>query len=323
MDRDQKILRMGAAALILGVLLRMAVSWAAPAFASGEALPVMLFLGTGRVVLPREPEPEQTVPPEVIPIPTRPPSLEQEPLVFTAADQELLEVHNVSGYDPAIGPLLTAPLELDLSGAEPRVLIFHTHACEGYVNTLGEPEDGNYRTRDEAHNMVAVGDLLTRLLTEGGISVLHDRTLHDYPSYNGSYNLARKTVQEYLQRYPSIRLILDLHRDAVEDSAGQQLAPLCRLEGQETARLMLVVGTGSGGLNHPDWQKNLSLALKLQVVLQRQAPELCRPLVLSPQRFNQDLAPGMLLIEVGAAGNTQEQAMAGVRQLAKGLLEFL
>ena len=152
-----------------------------------------------------------------------------------------------------------------------------------------------------------------------GIGVIHHRDLHDYPSYNGSYANARQSIEAILEDNPDIALILDLHRDAAATDYGQ-MDTSATVNGQESAQLMLVVGTDDGGLDHPHWQENLSLALKLQVQLEKLYPGLCRPLNLCAERFNGDESPGALLIEVGAAGNTRPEALLAADALADGII---
>ena len=166
--------------------------------------------------------------------------------------------------------------------------------------------------------MLSIGDRVAQILEAAGISVIHDRTLHDYPSYNGSYLDAREAMESYLAQYPSIRLVLDLHRDAAEDGDGQ-MDTSAQVNGAESAQVMLVVGTDEGGLEHPQWQDNLSLALKLGVQLERLYPGICRPISLRTERFNQDLSAGALLIEVGAAGNTHAEALTAAEALAQAI----
>ena len=149
--------------------------------------------------------------------------------------------------------------------------------------------------------------------------MIHDRALHDYPSYNGSYSDARKSIRKYLAEYPTIRLVLDLHRDAADTPSGQ-LRTLASTGAGDCAQLMLVMGSSASGLKHPDWEQNLSLALKLQAVLERNDPGITRSTVLRAQRFNQDLSPGCLLVEVGAAGNTHAEALRAADALAEGIL---
>ena len=154
-----------------------------------------------------------------------------------------------------------------------------------------------------------------------GIGVIHDTTLHDYPSYNDAYGSSRTGMKEYLERYPSIRLVLDLHRDAYEDANGNQVAQTVFSQGTRIAPLMFVVGSDYGGA-HPNWQENLALALKLQTLIDARCPGICRNINLRSQKFNQDLSPGTLLVEVGAAGNTHDEALRAAEMLAGGIIRL-
>ena len=164
--------------------------------------------------------------------------------------------------------------------------------------------------------MLSIGQLVARLLEDAGIRVVRDGQLYDYPSYNGSYVRARAAIREYLAQDPGIRLVLDLHRDAAGDGQGQ-LRTRATVDGEPAAQLMLVLGT-----NHDGYEENLSLALKLHVLLEQTHPGLMRPLQLRAQRFNQDLSPGALLVEVGAAGNTHAEAVAAAEALARALIRL-
>lgn len=240
---------------------------------------------------------------------------------FTADDGQQVEVKNSSGVKFDAGELITRPLAWDMTGDAPTVLILHTHTTESYTKAKGETykETSAFRTLDEAYNMISVGEHLAQLLEEGGVKVLHDRNLHDYPSYNGSYNHARKEMDRLLKENPSVCLVLDLHRDASAD-LNDQMRTRATVNGEDSAQLMFVIGTGSGGLKHPDWQENLALALKLHTQAERLAPGVCRKLNLRAQRFNQDLSTGALLVEVGAAGNTHNEALRAVEVLAEAIL---
>ena len=168
--------------------------------------------------------------------------------------------------------------------------------------------------------MIAVGARLANALEQAGIHVLHDKTMHDADSYNGSYAHARTSIESYLAQYPSIRLVLDIHRDSAEDAEGNQINYTVSTENGASAKLMLVMGTDAGGLEHPAWQENLSLAFKLHAQLERICSDICRPMYLRTSRFNQDLCPGALLVEVGAAGNTQQEAMLAADILSQGII---
>jgi len=327
MRGERLVLRAGTVMIVGAIVLRLLSlgGGLVQILRSPETTAVMLFLGTGRIVHPQQTEPPQ-VPDETKPEETEPPATaspalqEPEKALFSQQDAQLIELNNVSGYSVDIPALLGQPREWGLVGPEPTVLILHTHTSESYEKTEDYVEDTAYRTLDSRYNMVSVGDRLAELLSRGGIQVLHDRSLHDYPSYNGSYSHARKTLQEYLQQYPSIRLVLDLHRDAISDGQGNQKGYTINVNGVPTAQLMLVMGTNWSGLEHPNWQENLTLAVQLQAQLERICPGICRPLGLRAQRFNQDVSPGAILIEVGAAGNTRQEALASMEPLAEGLL---
>ena len=247
-------------------------------------------------------------------------------LIFGAADVKKVSMQygQDCNYRPDIAELLLQPLDWDLTIDEPTVLIIHTHATESYTESPGQNyvQTSEYRTLDTQYNMVKLGDALEKLLEEAGITVLHDRKLHDYPSYNSSYNNSRGSVEAYLQEYPSIRMVLDLHRDAVLDSDGSQYAPAVTVAGDRVARLMLVVGSDGSGMNHPKWKENLAAALKLQVLLEQQAPGITRPTFLRAQRFNHDLSNGAMIVEIGAAGNTLQEAMGAVPFLAQAIIDL-
>lgn len=246
---------------------------------------------------------------------------------FTAADAAKITLQYGAdcNYRPDVKALLLSQLDWDLSGPGPRVLILHTHGSESYTKQPGQnyAASGDYRTLDSNYNMVMLGDLLARQLETAGIEVLHDRALHDYPSYNSSYTNARQSMQDYLQQYPTIQVVLDLHRDAVLNSDGSQYAPTVTAEGQPVARLMLVVGTNASGMHHPKWKENLAAAVKLQVLLENQVPGIMRPVLLRAQRFNHDLSTGAMIVEVGAAGNTLEEAARAVEYLAQALIHLM
>ena len=167
--------------------------------------------------------------------------------------------------------------------------------------------------------MLSIGKEIARVLEAGGIRVLHDPTLHDDPNYNTAYSAARATIQRYLALYPSIQLVLDIHRDASGDD-NDQMVTSATVGGQKCAQLMLVVGTDAGGNVHPNWQENLALALKLTAVLEQENPGICRPINLRSERFNMDLTLGSLLVEVGAAGNTRQEALIAANALAQAVL---
>ena len=324
MDIHRSVLRLGAAAIVCALLFRLAGTQGLPGkildwLNRPQTAAFLIYLETGRDV--RFLASSQVFSPEFAPESSDPLWIDSpaEKLTFSEEDGETVSVYYACDLRPDLGNLISAPLEWDLTVPEPTVLILHTHATESYTkNGEDYEESSSWRTLDENYNMLSIGEALGRQLAQNGITAVHDRNLHDYPSYNGSYDHARKSIAAYLKAYPSIRLVLDLHRDAADTETGQ-LRTVANTEEGQIAQLMLVMGTNEAGLTHPDWEENLSLALKLHAQLEKQCPGIMRPLILRAQRFNQDMSPGALLIEVGAAGNTHDEALAAVEQLAEAI----
>lgn len=316
-----RVLRTGAAAIALAVVLKIFTSVPLPTklFNAQSVSRWVIYLETGRILAETVPATQATEPTPTV-IEKEPPE-EPRRLSFSPSAGDLVNIR--SSWDCALTPreLVMEPLDWDLTGDEPTVLIYHTHAMESYTPQTGEDytEEVPFRTADLDYNMVSIGTRLAELLENAGISVLHDTTLHDAASYNGSYASSRETVEKYLAQYPSIRLVLDIHRDAAEDGSGHQVATTAETAQGDTARLMLVLGSEAGGLYNPNWQENYALAVKLQAVLEQESPGLCRELHLTDQRYNQDLSPGALLIEVGAAGNSHDEALRAMTPLAEAI----
>ena len=221
---------------------------------------------------------------------------------------------------------LTASFDARLTDGEPQILILHTHGSEAYTPSPGTDVvwSGNYRTTDSRYNVVGVGDEMAEVFTEAGISVLHDRTLYDYASYNDAYNNALAAIETYLAEYPSIRFILDVHRDAIADAEGNQYKVVSQIEGVGTAAQMtLVMGSDGSGLSHPGWMENLKLAVELQDNILQHYPTLMRPVLLRNSRYNQHATTGSLLLEVGAAGNSPEEAALAGELFAQQMAECL
>lgn len=221
---------------------------------------------------------------------------------------------------------LTDTFDAELTDEGPQILILHTHGSEAYTPTAGTDVvwSGNLRTTDSRYNVVQVGDEMADVFSEAGISVLHDRTLYDYPSYNEAYDRSLAAIESYLAQYPSLRFILDVHRDAIEDGQGNQYKVVSTIDGVGTAaQLTLVVGSDGSGLPHPNWMENLKLAVALQEDLLTSYPTLMRPILLRNSRYNQHATTGSLLVEVGAAGNSPEEAALAGRLFAERMVEVL
>ena len=221
---------------------------------------------------------------------------------------------------------LLKPFGAELTGEAPQILILHSHGSEAYTPAAddGIVWSGECRTTDTRYNVVRMGDAMAEVFGQAGISVLHDRTLYDYPEYAGSYDRSLAAIDRYLKEYPSIRFVLDVHRDAIETSSGSQVKVISEIDGQGTAsQLTLVVGSDGGGLSHPDWMENLRLAVAIQEQALTDYPTLMRPLLLRNSRYNQHATTGSLLVEVGTAGNAPEEAELAARLFAAEMVTVL
>ena len=336
MDPERKSIRVGAAAILCALIVRMFAGGAfgiiVRAVGSPEVASALLYLETGRVVRPDDPtsettlatEPSETVAPTIPEtVPETVPETQPEAAVpaFASTDGSNIRMGGNTTRKMDLSALVQQTLSWNLADDRPAVLIVHTHATESYLNREGYRESSHGRTTDENYNMVSVGDRVAEVLEAGGVKTLHDRTLHDYPNYNGSYHNCRLSIADYLQKYPTIRMVLDIHRDSVENSAGEEMGFRVQVGDKTAAKLMLVVGTDTN-LSHPKWQENMALATMLYTQLERKTPGICRPIDLRKERFNQDMTDGSLLIEVGASGNTHEEALLAGELLADAILSL-
>lgn len=201
------------------------------------------------------------------------------------------------------------------------ILIFHTHTCESYTPSekYQYKQTGNYRTTDKNYTVVNVGRELDRQLENYGYNVIHDETYHDYPSYTGSYSNSYKTVTKLLEKNKNTDIVIDLHRDAIGDNT---YAPTVKIGDEYAAQLMFVMG-GNISKEHPNWQKNLKFAVKVQEKANEMYPGLFRPIILRYASYNQQTANAACIIEVGATGNTMDQALVSMKYLAKVISEVV
>lgn len=218
------------------------------------------------------------------------------------------------------------PFDVEVDSDEPQVLILHTHATETYQtwpDLIYDP-DFTARTQNTALNMCAVGEKMTQVLNEAGINTLHDTTLHDSPSYTESYDRSYATTQAYLEKYPSIKVVLDVHRDAIEDSDGTRVKPLCTINGEDTAQVMIIAGCDNGSsIQLPNWRLNLRFAAAWEEAMESRTPGLTRPVMCAYRYYNQDLTTGSLLIEIGGHANTVTEAIRAGQYAAEALAVLL
>ena len=212
------------------------------------------------------------------------------------------------------------------NNSEPQVLILHTHATESYLR-----HKENYytdtdlaRTTDNEYNMVALGKIIADKLNEAGIATLHDTTQHDYPSYSESYSRAADTICSYIDKYPSIKIIIDLHRDSIAANDTDKVKVTTEINGKKAAQIMLVMGSQSGNVtNFPNWRENLKLATKLQQTVEVMYPSLARSIHFMSKNYNESLTNGSMLIEIGTDGNTLDEAKYSAELLSNALINLL
>lgn len=232
-----------------------------------------------------------------------------------------LKVNNATDFDVDVDAMCAEEIALSADTSEPLVLIVHTHTTECYNGDemSGETE----RNTDDTLNVVAVGEEIKTVLAENGINAVHDTTYHDYPSYQGAYSRTLTTIENQLKANPSIKIVLDIHRDAFIYPDGSKLSVSYDDRGEKTAQVMLVVGTNSMGLWHDNWRENLKFAAKIQNAAEIMYPGLMRPINLRTERFNEHMTLGSLIWEVGSNGNSLEEAKRGGREAARAMAAVL
>ncbi|MCM1299929.1 MAG: stage II sporulation protein P [[Eubacterium] siraeum] len=216
-------------------------------------------------------------------------------------------------------------ISVELYSESPQVLIMHTHACESYLTGEGTYQDETYtcRTTDSTQSVVAVGRKIAEKLAEKGICVLHDGTLHDYPLYNGSYDRAEETITSLLEKYPSIKVVLDVHRDGIVERDGTPVAAVTEINGKKAAQVMIISAASDGYYHVPNYLENFHFACRLQQQMEADNAGITRPVLFEYCQYNQHLTTGSLLLEIGSQGNTLEQALYTGELIGDSIAEAL
>lgn len=217
--------------------------------------------------------------------------------------------------------------DLSIDKSKPAVLIVHTHTTEGY-ETLDRDwyaADVVTRTTDTNRNVARVGSAIAESLEAAGFRVLHDKTVHD-TKYSGAYDRSRATIEKYLKQYPELSVVLDVHRDAIQENNGTKIKPVTKVAGKKAAQIMLIAGTQGGtgsAQSFTTWEKNFCFALRLQAACEATAPTLMRPLFFCYRKYNMDLTPCSLLVEFGSEANTLQEAVYSGRLFGRALASLL
>lgn len=246
--------------------------------------------------------------------PTAAPQEENSPEILPTTISGGMIIKNSTPYSVDVSELMSMGCPISLTAEQPQILIIHTHSSEAYTPAGLDDyvASGTSRTLDPEYSVIRVGDELEEIFESYGLNVIHDRQIYDYPSYTGSYTRSGESVESYLSQYPTIKIVIDLHRDALgtDDTIFKVVADET---GSCASQIMILVGSDASGLEHPQWQQNLRLALYIQNAVTEVHPTLMRPVQLVSSRYNQQLCQGSMILEVGSSGNTLQEALAAIR----------
>lgn len=229
-------------------------------------------------------------------------------------------------HDLDLDKVLAEPVDLTITDkSKPHILVFHTHTTESYMLLDRETYSDAYITRsnDPSRNMVRVGDEICDQLEKAGFAVIHDTNIYD-STYSGAYYRSEDQIEKYMEQYPEIQVILDIHRDAIKQSDGTMVAPTATIDGKKAAQIMIISGCQEGDItDFPDWEYNLRFAVQLQKYCQEMFPGLVRPLFFCAREYNMHKSRCSLLIEMGSDANTLDEAAYSGRLLGKALAALL
>lgn len=217
--------------------------------------------------------------------------------------------------------LLSRSMKIDNTTGGPKVIIFHTHSQEEFVDsTPGDP----------ATSIVGMGEYLTELLNEKGIETIHDTGVYDIINgqldRSNAYENAEASVRPLIEANPTLEVAIDLHRDGVAE--GTHL--VTEINGKPTAKIMYFNGlsrTRTNGdidyLYNPYIQDNLAFSLQMQLASESLYPGFVRHIYLRAYRYNLHLLPKSLLVEAGAQTNTVEEMRNAMEVLADTLAHVI
>lgn len=202
-----------------------------------------------------------------------------------------------------------------------KVVIYHTHTCESYTPSekLFYEQTGNFRTQDLNYTVARVGDELENRLKDYGIEVVHDKTYHDYPAYNGSYSRSLSTIEAIKNANQDADIFIDLHRDAIADAT---YAPKVKIGDEYASQLMFVVGSDVANKINTNWNENLKFAIKVQKKANELYNGLFKPIILRNSEYNGHISKACTIIEVGSTGNTLDESINSMKYLAKIINEI-
>lgn len=233
-------------------------------------------------------------------------------------------VDSVTYVEPSdlnVPELMSKDLRINTESEGPKVLIFHTHSQETFVDSDGDP----------ATSIVGVGRYLADLLNNKyGISTMHHEGVYDLIDgkldRSEAYELAKPEIEQILKDNPSIEVVIDLHRDGV----GESTHLVTDINGKPTAQIMLFNGMSRtrtngdlAGMGNPYIQDNLAFSLQMKIAAEKTYPGFTRRNYLKGYKYNMDLMPKMLLIKAGAQTNTLQEMKNAMEPLAEILNQVI
>ena len=231
-----------------------------------------------------------------------------------------------SFYKLDIEGLLNQKASLEIADmSKPTILIYHSHTTECFtlLDVGYYTESTDLKTKNSDRNMVRVGDEICKVLESKGFNVIHDTEIHDL-SYNEAYGSSRKSVNEYLEKYPSIEITIDVHRDSITYSDGTKVKPTTVVNGKKAAKMMIISGCEYGSIsNYPNWESNLRFSTAVTNKANEMYEGLMRPILFSERKYNLDLTKNSFLLEIGTEANTLDEACYSGRLFANALAELL
>ena len=220
---------------------------------------------------------------------------------------------------------LNKQVQAFITANKPTVLIYHTHTTETYelLDRDFYTNERNTRSNNSQENMVRVGEEICKVLEEKGYKTIHDKTVYD-ESVSGAYDRSRAKISGILKDNPSIQIVLDIHRDSIYQKDNSKVKTVTEIDGRKAAQIMLITGCEDGNVtDFPNWQKNLTFAVNLQEKLTSDNKTLTRPLMFCSRKYNMDLVPCALSVEIGTDANTLSEAVYSAGLFANSLSEFL
>ncbi|MCH5188961.1 MAG: stage II sporulation protein P [Oscillospiraceae bacterium] len=206
---------------------------------------------------------------------------------------------------------------------QPVVLVYHTHSTESYQITENEFYSNSLVADSETLGIIRVGDALCSTIESYGYKVIHDKTVYD-SSYNGAFDRSREKISDILRANPSIQIVIDLHRDGISRKDGSKVKTVTEIDGKKVAQIQITTGCEDGAVTKfPNWEKNLTFALHLQKSLSDSYPHIARPLLFCARKYNMDLTPCAVNIDIGTESNTVREAVYSAEILGKSIVEII